>query len=357
MMFSSIDWGIGNCITRCLWGCLLSIICGFFVFPHTLTFFKKKKIGQIERGKDIVKDLAKLHASKAGTPTIGGIAILLSVIIPILIFAKLNFYVLTVLVVSLYLGFLGFVDDFFKIFKHSIWGIKGKHKLLYEAVLTGVVLYCMYHKYGSDIRLMLRPILNIETINWFLLVLIGVFMFFVLAGTCNAVNLTDGLDGLATVTILPNFAFFTILAIFSGSECMIDSPKINFLPGIEELAVVFSCVIGSLLVFLWYNSWPSSIMMGDTGALMLGGLLGIGALLLMQPFFLLLTGIIFVVEALSDIVQVASYKLRGGKRVFLMAPIHHHFELSGISEQKIVARAGLISIGSFILSLAVLISC
>lgn len=326
------------------------------MFPCVLSFFKQKGIGQIERDQSIVRDLAKLHAAKSGTPTLGGVAILLSVILPILILVDLNFYTKSALLVSLSFGCLGFLDDVLKLYKRNIWGIRGKCKLVCGAIFTIGLFGAMYTRYSSDIMLLLKPVLTIETANLPALMLIGVFMFFVLVGTSNAVNLSDGLDGLATVSILPNFLFFGILALFSGSECLASIFNLKFLPGVEELAVIFSCFIGALIVFLWYNCWPSSIMMGDTGALMLGGLLGAAALLLLQPFFLLLTGVIFVTEALSDIIQVSSYKFRQGKRVFLMAPIHHHFELSGMSEQKIVARAGLISVGAFIVALVVLVS-
>lgn len=356
MDVSFVGWlcGFEHCATRCLWGCLVSIFCGFCVFPRVLHFFQQKNFGQVEREKNLVGKLAELHADKAGTPTFGGVAILLSVILPIFLFAKLNFYVNTALITALGFGLLGFADDFLKLYKRNIWGIRGKYKLVCEAILTLGLFSAMYFKYGEDIGCLLSPVLNIKDINFLSLFLILIFSFFVLTGTSNAVNITDGLDGLASITLLPNFAFFAILALFSGSECLSSVFSVHFLPGIEELAVVFSCFIGGLVVFLWYNSWPSSVMMGDTGSLMLGGLLGAGALLLIQPFFLLLTGVIFVLEALSDILQVSSCKLRKGRRLFLMAPVHHHFELSGIKEQKIVARAGLISFCTFLLGLLVL---
>jgi phospho-N-acetylmuramoyl-pentapeptide-transferase len=165
--------------------------------------------------------------------------------------------------------------------------------------------------------------------------------FFVVSGTSNAVNLTDGLDGLASVCIIPNLAFFSVIGCISVSKGLFSACRLSHIPGTGELAVMLSCFCGALLVFLWYNAQPASIIMGDTGSLMLGGLLAVSALVLRVPFYLLPTGGVFVIEVLSDIIQVGSKKLRG-KRVFLMAPIHHHFELAGVSETKIAYRAGII---------------
>ncbi len=359
MIFPFVSWlcNFGQCTTRCLIGFWLSVLFGFCVFHYILPILQKKNINQIERDQSIIRDLAKVHVSKTGTPTLGGIMILLSVIFPILLLAKLNFYVVTTLVICFSFCFLGLLDDFFKLYKRNIKGICGKHTLFYEGILTFILLITMYIKYGDKIGSLLLPVLDISNISYVWLTLLGIFIFFVLVGTSNAVNLTDGLDGLATISLLPNFVFFGILALISGSECLSSIFNAHFLPGVEELAVVFSCFIGGLINFLWYNSYPSSIMMGDTGSLMLGGLLGVGALLLMKPFFLLLTGIIFVLEVLSDILQVGSFKFRRGKRIFLMAPLHHHFELSGVCEPKIVARAGLISFLMFTIALFLLVLC
>jgi phospho-N-acetylmuramoyl-pentapeptide-transferase len=181
-----------------------------------------------------------------------------------------------------------------------------------------------------------------------LLPLVVVLVFFVLSGTGNAVNLTDGLDGLASVCIIPNFAFFGFVAYAVDVGMFPICDAVHF-QGISELSVLLSCFCGATSVFLWHNAHPADIMMGDTGSMMLGGLLGVSALVLFMPFSLLLTGVIFLVEALSDIIQIGSMKLRHGKRVFLMAPLHHHFELSGISEPKIVFRAGIITFVSTIL--------
>ncbi len=344
-------------VIRCSLGFLISVVCSFFIFPKILCFFQKKRIEQVERDESIIKDLAKLHNSKIGTPTFGGILILLSVVLPILLFVKFNFYTVIALVVSLLFGLLGFVDDWLKLSKKNIQGIRGKYKLIIEGILTLALLVAMYCKYSNKLLLMLSPILNISHITYLSLFLLWVFMFFVLTGTSNAVNLTDGLDGLASVALMPNFLFFLILALISSSECLALIFNVHYLPGINELAVLFSCFIGGLAGFLWYNSYPANIIMGDTGSLMLGSLLGVGALLLMKPFFLIITGLVFVIEALSDILQVGSFKFRHGKRIFLMAPIHHHFELLGISEQKIVTRTRLISICMFVVAILILIVC
>lgn len=350
-------FGADQCITRCFLGFILSIIWGFFISPYIFSHIKKRSIGQIERGKEIVRDLADLHASKVGTPTMGGLAIFLSAFLPILLLVKFNFYVLTILFVCISFGFLGFADDFLKVSRKNTNGVKGRIKLLVQGIVSFSLFILIYIHFDNHIVSLTSPAIKFNSVTIVSFLLLLIFVFFVLAGASNSVNVTDGLDGLASVSLLPNFIFFGILAIIIGSQNFSEIFGINYLPGADELAVIFACFTGALIVFLWYNSYPASVMMGDVGSLMLGGLLGAGALLLMKPFFLLLTGVIFVIEALSDIIQISSLKFRKKKGVFLMAPIHHHFELLGMCEQKIVVRAGLISMCACIIALIILVLC
>ncbi|MDR0595461.1 MAG: phospho-N-acetylmuramoyl-pentapeptide-transferase [Puniceicoccales bacterium] len=328
-------------ITKCVGGFLLAIIVGFFVSPAIFAFFRKKKFNQIERGREIIRNLADLHRDKNDTPTMGGVAIFLSAMIPVIFLVKFNLYTILVLFVCVTLGLLGFIDDFFKLSKKNVKGISGRKKLAIQLAVSTVVFVVLYRFSGRDIIEML-PFFG-WCPKWIFILIAFSFVFFVLAGTSNTVNLTDGLDGLASVCIIPNFIFFAAAACIFGSERLSSLCGFVYLSGAGELAIILSCFCGALLVFLWYNAHPASIMMGDTGSLMLGGLLAVSALLLYMPFCLLLTGIVFLVEALSDIIQVGSKKIRHGKRVFLMAPIHHHFELAGVKETKIVARAGIVT--------------
>ncbi|MDR3273855.1 MAG: phospho-N-acetylmuramoyl-pentapeptide-transferase [Puniceicoccales bacterium] len=339
-------------IARCVAGFLLSLVVGFFASPVTFAYLGRKKLNQIERGRDVIRDLADLHRGKNGTITMGGLAVFLSAAIPIIFLVKFNFYVILTLFVCMSLGALGFVDDFLKFSKRNTKGVSGRKKMAVQLVVAIVVFVTLYRFHGKDFVAML-PLFG-RCSGWLFFPMVLAFIFCVIAGTSNSVNLTDGLDGLASVCVIPNLIFFGAMSCILGSEKLSGLCGFAPMPGIGELAVMLACFCGSLLVFLWYNAHPASVMMGDTGSLMLGGLLAVSALLLHMPFCLLLTGIIFVTEALSDIIQVGSKKLRHGKRVFLMAPIHHHFELSGVKETKIVARAGIITWVSTVICTVVL---
>jgi phospho-N-acetylmuramoyl-pentapeptide-transferase len=330
-----------NCVlARCFFGFFSSVIIGFLLSPRIFAFLKEKKLHQIERGQDAVRELANMHKSKNGTPMMGGVAIFLSAIIPIVLFVKFNFHAILVLFVCILSGILGFADDFLKFSRRNVRGISGRKKLAIQFAISCAAFGALYLFHGNFVANVLGPFRFGGTPV--LLLLVFTLVFFVLSGTSNAVNLADGLDGLALVCIIPNLVFYGIAAYVLDSGNFTACNTIH-LRGVSELSVLLSCFCGSALVFLWYNAHPASVMMGDTGALMFGGLLGISALVLFVPFFLPLTGIIFVIEALSDIIQIGSIKLRHGRRVFLMAPLHHHFELSGSSEPKIVFRAGIIT--------------
>jgi phospho-N-acetylmuramoyl-pentapeptide-transferase len=325
---------------KCVVGFLLSMVVGFFVSPKIFRFLGGKKLSQIERGREIVRDLADLHKEKSGTITMGGLAIFASAAASILLLVRFNAYVILALFVCISLGTLGLVDDFLKFSKKNTAGVSGKKKLAAQLAVASIVFAALHSFDGKNFTAML-PFFG-WCPEWIFAFSAFTFAFFVVSGTSNAVNLTDGLDGLASVCVIPNLVFFSVIACISSSKGLSSAWGLGYIPGAGELAVMLSCFCGALLAFLWYNAQPASIIMGDTGSLMLGGLLAVSALALRVPFCLLLTGGIFVTEALSDIIQVGSKKLCG-KRVFLMAPIHHHFELSGVSETKIVYRAGIIT--------------
>jgi phospho-N-acetylmuramoyl-pentapeptide-transferase len=346
---------VDDTLIRCFIGFFLSTAVGFLLSPKIFASLKRKKLNQIERGHEIVRDLADLHKSKNGTPTMGGLVIFLCAIIPSFFLVRFNFYVILALFVCVSLGILGFVDDFLKFSRQNVRGVSWRKKLAVQFLVSCVAFEALYLFHGNSLINMLSR-LHFEC-NVVPIFLIFVLIFFVISGTSNAVNLTDGLDGLASVCIVPNLIFFGIAAYVLDTGNLFSIREVSRLQGIGELSVMLSCFCGSALVFLWYNAHPASIIMGDTGALMLGGLIGISALMLFMPFSLLLTGIIFVIEALSDIIQVGSMKLRHGERVFLMAPLHHHFELSGISEPKIVFRAGIVTFIATVLCLVLLFLC
>jgi phospho-N-acetylmuramoyl-pentapeptide-transferase len=332
-------------------GFLLSVVVGFLISPRVFRFLGKKKLNQIERGREVVRDLADLHRSKSGAATMGGLAIFASAAVSILLLAKLNAFVILALFVCVSFGALGLADDLLKFLKKNTAGVSGKKKLAAQLVVTAAVFVAL-HLLGEKNFAAMLPFFH-WCPKWLFTFAAFSFSFFVISGTSNAVNLTDGLDGLASACVIPNLVFFAVIACISGSEKLSSACGWNYIPGAGDLAVALSCFCGALLVFLWYNAYPASVIMGDTGSLMLGGLLAVSALALRMPFCLLLTGIVFVVEVLSDIIQVTSKKLRG-KRAFLMAPIHHHFELSGVSETKIVYRAGIITWVSTALCTAIL---
>ncbi len=282
------------------------------------------------------------HKAKEGTPTMGGIIILTSILIPTLLWADLaNRYVQLILMVTVWMGAIGFMDDYLKAKKKQPRGLVGRKKMVGQIVcglLFGFMLY--YFPPGGEfssstsIPFFKNYILNLG-------ILYIPFIIFVITGTSNAVNLTDGLDGLAIGLVAFCFIAFAGLTYLAGRYDYSSYLAIEYMPGSGELAIYCAAVIGASLGFLWFNSHPAQVFMGDTGALALGGALGAIAILIKKELLLVIVGGVFVAEALSVILQVASYRLRA-KRIFKMAPLHHHFELSGWDESKVVIRFWII---------------
>lgn len=334
---------ISSLLWRAVMAFLFALGIGFLATPFWIHFLKRKKIEQAFRDKEEVHELADLHEAKAHTPTMGGVVIVLSTLISGAIFVKWNLLVGLTLLSFVSFAVLGFVDDFLKIFRKNSRGIVARKKILVQLSVALIFFLTLY---------MLQPkscdfyTFKIPFSSWGVkipAILSFVFLFFVLAGTSNAVNLTDGLDGLAAGCALPVLLFFSVVTFFSGDAALADIVRLQYIPGCGELAVLGAALLGACVVFLWYNGYPASIFMGDTGSLAIGGFMGSIAFLSNSPLHLVIAGGIFVVEALSVILQVGSYKFFNKRRIFKMAPLHHHFELGGLRETKVAMRFWIVS--------------
>jgi phospho-N-acetylmuramoyl-pentapeptide-transferase len=295
------------------------------------------------RGQPIRADGPQTHFKKAGTPTMGGLMILSGIIISALLWADLrSVYVWVVLMVAVGFGAIGFYDDYRKVTKQSHLGLSGKARLGMEFVIAGLAAFFIM-KAGSP------PFSSSLTFPFFknLLLNLGWFFIpfgaFVMVGAGNAVNLTDGLDGLAIVPIMIAAGSFAAIAYLSGNAVFANYLQIHYVHGTGELSVILGAVIGAGLGFLWFNAPPAAIFMGDTGSLSMGGLIGTVSVATKHEIVLAIIGGLFVLEALSVIIQVGWFKLTGN-RVFLMAPIHHHFEKKGWTESQVVIRFWIIAV-------------
>jgi len=294
------------------------------------------------------------HKAKEGTPTMGGIMILFAVMVPTLLWADLaNRFVLLILMVTVWMGIIGFMDDFLKAKKLQHRGMVGRKKLIGQ-ILCGLIFGLLLYYYPPS------GVFSTDTgIPFFknYILKLGIlyipFIIVVITGTSNAVNLTDGLDGLAIGLSAFCFIAFAGLTYISGRADFSSYLAIEYMPGSSELAVYCAAVIGASLGFLWFNAPPAQVFMGDTGALALGGALGAIAILIKKELLLVIVGGVFVAEALSVILQVVSYRLRA-KRIFKMAPLHHHFELLGWKESKVVVRFWIVGAIFALLTLSTL---
>lgn len=321
------------------------LLCWWYgpVFIRTLI---RRQVGQ-----SIRDDGPQSHKKKAGTPTMGGGLILLGVLVPALLWVDLtNLKVWAVLIVTLGFGFIGYVDDAMKVKGKSHRGVSGKVRLLAEFLISGGVIAVLV--YMLQIPTMVYfPFLKTAAfdLGWVYIP----FAALVVVGCANAVNLTDGLDGLAIVPVIVSAATLGIFAYVAGHLKIAEYLAIPYIAGAGELLPLAASVAAAGLGFLWFNTYPAQVFMGDVGSLSLGGFLGIVAVITQNELLLLLLGGVFVVEALSVISQVISFKLTG-KRIFKMAPIHHHFELKGLTETKIIVRFWIIAVLLAVLSLATL---
>jgi len=295
------------------------------------------------KGQPIRADGPQTHFKKAGTPTMGGLMIISGIIGSTLLWANPNsIYVWVVLMVMLGFGAIGFYDDYLKVTKQSHRGLSGRARIGIEMVIAGFAAWVIMHNGQAPFSSSLTfPFIKDFLLNlgWFFIP----FSCIVVVGAGNAVNLTDGLDGLAIVPIMIAAASFGVIAYLSGNAVFADYLQIHFVPGTGELAVILGAVIGAGLGFLWFNAPPAAIFMGDTGSLALGGLIGTIAVATKHEIVLAIIGGLFVMEALSVIIQVGFFKMTG-RRVFLMAPIHHHFEKLGWTESQVVIRFWIIAV-------------
>ena len=347
----SLDSGfrVLNYLTfRAILGVLVALVISLAIGPMMIEKLTRRKIGQSVRD-----DGPQSHFSKSGTPTMGGAMILFAVAISTLLCADLsNRYIWVVLLVTLAHGVIGFIDDYKKVLLGNSDGLSARAKYFWQSVVAlsaGIYLY-QSAQVPAETQFIV-PFFKSVTLNmgWGYVVL----TYFVIVGSSNAVNLTDGLDGLAIMPTVMIAAALAIFAYLSGHANFSQYLQIPHIPKSGELVVFCAALVGSGLGFLWFNTYPAMVFMGDVGALALGAALGIVAVLVRQEVVLLIMGGIFVVETISVIIQVGSYKTRK-KRVFLMAPIHHHYELKGWPEPRIIVRFWIISVILVLIGLATL---
>jgi phospho-N-acetylmuramoyl-pentapeptide-transferase len=316
-----------------------SLFISFLIGPFVIAWLKKKQ----GDGQPIRADGPASHLlTKRGTPTMGGSFVLIALVTSTLLWADLtNGYVWTVLLVTAGFGLIGFADDYRKLTRRSHRGISGRARLAIEFGLAGAAFVWVYYLMGAPLATSLTvPLLKdvLIDLGWFYVP----FACLVMVGTSNAVNLTDGLDGLAIVPVMIAAGVFAFIAYLVGNTIYANYLQLTHVPGTGELAIVCGALIGSGLGFLWYNAPPAMVFMGDTGSLSMGGALGAVAVIAKHELVLAIVGGLFVLEAISVIVQVASFKLTG-KRVFRMAPLHHHFEQKGWAEPTVVIRFWIIA--------------
>ena len=311
-----------------------------------------RKLGSMQVKEKIRDDGPPGHQSKAGTPTMGGCLILPVVVFATILWAEpLNIYVWLVIFVILFFGTIGFADDYLKIVRENSKGMSAAIKFSLQISGAVIAAWALFLHPGFDSCLNVPFFKNVSPdLGWGYIP----FAAFIMVGTSNAVNLTDGLDGLAISPLIVAFASYLVFAYLAGHVKIASYLQIPYLPGSGEISVLCGAVVGAGLGFLWYNAYPAEIFMGDVGSLPLGAVLGTVAVITKQELVLVLVGGLFVFEALSVIFQVSYFKLTGGQRIFRMAPIHHHFELKGWPEPKVIVRFWLIAIILALLSISTL---
>jgi phospho-N-acetylmuramoyl-pentapeptide-transferase len=333
---------------------ITGLLLAFYLGPKIIRALQKHQIGEAKK-----VDAPQTHWSKAGTPTMGGLIIIFSAVVPVLLWGELtSTYIILILGGTVWLSLVGFLDDYLKVVKKLPKGLIGKYKLLGQFLIGLVVGSVIYFspEFSSFNTLTTVPFL--KNVNLDLSIFYIPVVIFIITATSNAVNLTDGLDGLAIGVIAIVMIALALLSYVSGNLIFADYLNIIYLPGSGELTVFVAALVGASLGFLWYNAYPAQVFMGDTGSLALGGAFGILAVLIKKELFIPILGGVFFMETLSVIIQKIYFKYTKkkfgqGKRVFKMAPVHHHFEMMGWAEPKIVVRFYIIAI---ILAIVTLIS-
>lgn len=333
---------------RAILSTLTALLIAILIGPSMIRWLQRMQIGQTVRN-----DGPQSHMSKSGTPTMGGVLILAAILVSCLLWADLsNRYVLVTLFVVVTFGILGFVDDYRKVIRKDPKGLIARWKYFWQSVIAIIVAFYLY-----DAATLPQETSLIVPFFKDVLPQLGVFYlvisYFAIVGTSNAVNLTDGLDGLAIVPVILVAGAFAIFAYVTGNVNFSAYLNIPFIPLTGELVIVCTAIVGAGLGFLWFNTYPAQVFMGDVGSLSLGATLGVMAVLVRQEIVLIIMGGIFVAETMSVILQVGSFKMRG-KRIFRMAPIHHHYELKGWPEPRVIVRFWIISLILVLIGLATL---
>jgi len=334
---------------RSAYAVITALLISLLLGPHVMRWLRARQVGE-----NIRDDVPRNHLAKAGTPTMGGILILVAIAVPTLLWARWDVGLVWVaLLGTLAFGALGFVDDYLKLRRPATGGLRVKPKLLFQMVLGFGLVVILVRCYGPAefaSRLSVPFFKDVmPNLGW----AYPVFGALVLVGASNAVNLTDGLDGLATGPVIVAMVAYATIAYVVGNAKFAAYLNIVHVPGAGELTVFCGAALGASLGFLWYNAYPAELFMGNVGALALGAALGIVAMATKHELLLILVGGIFVIEAVSVMLQVASFKSTG-KRVFRMAPLHHHFEMKGWAEPKIIVRFWIVAVVLALLSLSTL---
>ncbi len=333
---------------RCVFASLTALLIGLLIGPFVIERLREFKIGQYIR-----EEGPESHQKKSGTPTMGGVLIAVSILVPTLLWSDLtNPFVWIVIGSTVAFGAIGFADDYIKIVNKRNLGLTSRQKFVMQLVASAAVAVALLvlewdGRYSTRLVVPFlksyRPNLIIDSLlhtHWWPLAVLPfiAFVMLVITFSSNAVNLTDGLDGLAIGCTIIAAGALTVLTYVSGHAVFSDYLELQRMPAVSELTVFCGAMVGASIGFLWYNAHPAEVIMGDVGALMLGGAIATVAVIIKQELLLPFIGGVFILEAVSVMLQVGSYKLRGGKRIFKMAPLHHHFELVGWSESKVIAR-------------------
>jgi len=330
---------------RTIYAAITALGLSFVMGPYLIARLKTLNLGEVVR-----KDGPPNHFSKEGTPTMGGAIILLVIVLSVLLWGNLsNVYLWILTFVTVGMGIIGFIDDYIKVVRKKKGGLKARTKFLAQVAVAGIAAYVLYHNHFNTIV----SIPFFKDVHFNLRWVYVPFAVFVIVGASNAVNLTDGLDGLAIGPMIMASATYMLFAYLVGHLKIANYLHIMHVANVGELSVFAGAMVGASLGFLWFNAYPAQVFMGDVGSLSLGGALGTMAVMTKNEALLLIVGGIFVVEALSVIFQVGSFKLTG-KRIFAMAPIHHHYELKGWPEPKIIVRFWIVSIILSLLAISTL---
>ncbi len=331
---------------RIILGVLTSLFIALLVGPFLI-----KRLSEYQIGQSVREDGPKSHLVKSGTPTMGGILILVSIAVSTLCWADLgNRFIWVVLSVTLMFGAIGWVDDYRKVVQQNSKGLPSRYKYLWQSIIGLAAAIFLYKtaQVPAETQLIVPfiKVVNLE-LGWVYIVL----AYFVIVGTSNAVNLTDGLDGLAVLPAVMVAGALAIFAYVTGHLYFAEYLGIPYIPGVGEVAVFCGSMVGAGLGFLWFNTYPAQVFMGDIGALALGAALGVVAVTVRQELVLFIMGGVFVIETVSVILQVGSYKLTG-RRIFHMAPLHHHYELKGWPEPRVIVRFWIITVILVLIGLA-----